>query len=132
MLKEPESMEELVYFTNRFIDDGSIKVWVYRKPCPKCGKALMAKPKDEKTGKAKIRAPEYVCPACDHSVPKSQYEDTLEAEAIYICPECGKKGEASIPFKRKKIDGTETLRFVCGSCKANIDVTKKMKEKKKK
>ena len=91
MVKEPESMEELVYFTNRFLGNGSIKVWVYRKPCSKCGKALMAKPKDEKTGKAKIRAPEYACPACKYIVPKLQYEDTLEAEAIYICPECGKK-----------------------------------------
>ena len=132
MVKEPESMEDLVYMTNRILDNGSIRVWVYRKPCPKCGKGLMAKPKDKKTGKPKVRAKEYVCPECGYTVEKNEYEETLEAEAIYTCPECSHKGEATIPFKRKKIDGVDTLRFICESCGAKIDVTKKMKEKKKK
>ena len=35
-------------------------------------------------------------------------------------------------FKRKKIEGTDTFRFPCEKCKKNIDVTKKMKDKKKK
>ena len=132
MVKEPESMEELVYMTNRILDKGSIRVWVYKRPCPKCGKGLMGKPKDAKTGRPKVRAKEYVCPECSHTMEKEEYEETLEAEAKYVCPECGHNGEAAVPFKRKKIQGVETLRFTCGSCKANLDVTKKMKKKKKK
>ena len=131
MVTEPASMEELVYFTNRSLGDkGKVMCWVYRNDCPKCGKAKMGKPKDEKTGNAKIRAKEYVCPECNHTVEKQEYEETLTAEAKYTCPECGKDGEASIQFKRKKVDGVDTLRFSCQHCGANIDVTKKMKEKK--
>jgi predicted RNA-binding Zn-ribbon protein involved in translation (DUF1610 family) len=51
---------------------------------------------------------------------------------MYTCPTCGFKGEYTGPFKRKKIEGTDTFRFQCSKCKANIDVTKKMKDKKKK
>ncbi len=132
MVTEPESMDDLVYFTNRALGDGKIRCWVYRQDCPKCGKAKMGKPKDEKTGAAKIRAKEYVCEACGHTAEKQEYEETLEAEAVYTCPECKKDGESAIPFKRKKVEGTDALRFVCEHCGAKLDVTKKMKEKKKK
>ena len=65
MLKEPESMDELVYYTNRDLDNGGEAVcWVRRGKCPKCGKGMMGKPRNPKTGKAKIRASEYVCPEC--------------------------------------------------------------------
>ena len=89
----------------------------------------MGKPRDSK-GKVKTRAAEYVCPACGHSVEKQAYEDSLTANADYTCPACGSAGEAQIPFRRKNIEGIPTLRFQCAKCKANIDVTKKMKEKK--
>ena len=129
-LKQPTSMEELVYFTNRTIDNGKVKVWVFRKECPKC-KTLMGKPKDKK-GKVMTRAKEYVCYKCNYKEEKQAYENSLIANIEYICPNCNFKGEIKIPFKRKNIDGVQTLRFQCEKCSSNIDITKKMKEKKRK
>ena len=129
-LKEPSSMSECVYFTNRTINSGSIMVWVFRKMCPKCNKDFMGKPKDAK-GSVKIRAKEYVCPACSYMEPKEIYEPSLTANAKYKCPHCGTEGEGQIPYNRKNINGIPTLRFSCEKCKGNIDVTKKMKDKKK-
>ena len=130
-LKEPESMDEVIYYTNRDLNDGGeVLCWVRKGPCPECGKGLMGKPRDEKTGKVKIRAKEYICPECGHTVEKKEYEETLTAEAKYTCPHCKKQGEATAPFKRKKIQKVETLRMQCQHCGGNIDVTKKMAEKK--
>jgi len=128
-VKEPESMDELIYYTNRDLDNGGeVMCWVKKQKCPKCGKGLMGKPLDSKTGKPKIRAKEYVCPECGYTAEKEAYEETLTAEAKYTCPHCKKKGEASAPFKRKKVKGVETLRLKCQHCGGNIDVTKKMAE----
>ena len=110
----PESMDELVYFTNRKFDNGKVTCWVYRNDCPKCGKAKMGKPKDEKTGKPKIRAKEYVCEACGNTIEKKEYEETLNAQAIYDCPHCQNHGEIEIPFKRKKFMGVDALVFTAG------------------
>ncbi len=136
MLKEPESMEELVYFTKRAIGSGRVVAWVYRGECPRCKKALMGKPKD-KSGKVMIRAKEYVCPECGYRVPKQEYEGSLTANIKYSCPHCGHKGETQIPFKRKKVkifdeeEGKEkmvdALQFACDNCKKKINITKKMK-----
>ncbi|MBW2966927.1 hypothetical protein KY362_00415 [Candidatus Woesearchaeota archaeon] len=129
MVTEPNSMEELIYFTRRNIGSGTAQAWVYKGPCPKCGKGKMGKPVDEKTGKVKIRAKEYVCPECGHSVEKKSYEETLHCEITYTCPECGNSGEAEVPFKRKKFQGMDAVVFQCGKCNAKIPITKKMKEK---
>jgi len=128
-LKQPNSMDKFVYYTNRQIGDGEAMCWVFREKCPKCGKAIMGKPRD-KNGKAMIRAKEYVCPACGFSMGKTDYEETLTANVEYTCPSCRKKGELTAPFKRKNIEGILTLRMQCQFCGANIDITKKMKEKK--
>lgn len=130
-------MEELVYFTNRKVGDGNIMAWVYKKDCPKCGKALMGKPKNEKTGKAKIRANEYVCPECNYSVDKEEYEETLTLEVKYTCPKCKHQGEIGVPFKRKKTKifdeekqkkvTADAIVFECENCGEKIAVTKKMK-----
>jgi predicted RNA-binding Zn-ribbon protein involved in translation (DUF1610 family) len=130
-LKKPESMEELVYYTCRDIGAGEATVWVFRENCQKCKKALMGKPKDKK-GKVLTRAKEYVCPECGYTVEKQEYENSLIANIEYVCPNCKFRGELQAPFKRKNIEGVQTLRFQCQKCKANIDVTKKMKEKSKK
>ncbi|MEK6853888.1 MAG: hypothetical protein AABX60_01015 [Nanoarchaeota archaeon] len=132
-LKQPESMDECVYFTQRSLDGGkgSVKVWILKQTCPKCKNATMGKPRDSK-GKVKTRANEYVCPSCGYSVEKQAYEDSLTANAEYKCPGCGSSGEAQIPYKRKNIEGIPTLRFQCAKCHASIDVTKKLKEKKAK
>ena len=124
-LKQPQSMEELVYYTDRETGKGSARVWVFRGECPKC-RTLMGKPRGEK-GKVKTKALEYKCPECGYSAEKQAYEEGLTASAEYKCPECGFSGEIQVPFKRKKIKGAETLRLQCQKCSANIDVTKKMK-----
>ena len=133
-LREPKSMEECIYFTNRVIGDnftGTARCWVFKEMCPKCKKALMGKPRKD-DGKISIRAKEYVCPACNFTMEKEAYEDTLTANIEYKCPKCGFEGQHQMPFKRKKVEGVATLRFPCAKCKENIDVTKKMKVIKKK
>ncbi len=137
MVKEPESMDELVYFTKRAVGEGKVKAWVYKEMCPKCGKGLMGKPVDEKTGKVKIRAKEYVCPECGHTVEKEEYEATLTCEIKYTCPKCKFEGEIEVPFKWKntKIFNEETqkdvavkaIKFNCEKCNETIAITKKMK-----
>ncbi|MFH1072074.1 MAG: hypothetical protein V1743_01450 [Nanoarchaeota archaeon] len=130
-LRFPDSMDEVIYFTRRLIGlKGKVVCWVFKEDCPKCKKAKMGKPKEN--GKVKIRAKEYVCPSCKYTVEKVAYEDTLTASIQYTCPKCGNAGELEAPFKRKSIEGVKTIRVQCQKCKANIDITKKMKSPKKK
>ena len=131
-LKYPESMDECVYFTRRADGAGKSMCWVFKEKCPKCGKALMGKPVDEKTGSVKIRAKEYVCPSCKHSEEKVAYEEKLTANIAYTCPKCKHAGEIQIPFKRKSVDGVKALVFNCQKCSEKIAITKKMKALKKK
>ncbi len=136
-LKEPQSMDECVYFTNRSIGNGKIRAWVFRENCPKCGKGLMGKPRDSKTGKTKIRADEYECPECKYNVPKDEYEDTLTINIQYTCPKCNHTGENSTPFQWKKVQrldeetgkkqSIDSVRISCSKCNEKIDVTRKMK-----
>ncbi len=126
-------MDECVYFTRRV--KPQVVAWVFREKCPKCKKELMSKPTGP-NGKVKIRAKEYVCPACGHTMEKQAYEDTLTANIAYTCPKCNTSGEIQIPFKRKKVkilyeeEGKEktadALQFSC-TCGQKINVTKKMK-----
>ena len=131
-LKFPESMDECVYFTRRAIDGGKAVTWVFREKCDKCGKALMTKPLDEKTGKFKLRAKEYVCSECGHKEEKEEYEEKLTANIAYTCPKCKHAGEIQIPFKRKSVGGVKALVFNCQKCDEKILITKKMKAPKKK
>lgn len=136
-LKEPASMDECIYFTNRILGNGKAKAWVFKENCTKCGKGLIGKPKDKKTGKTKIRAEEYACPECNHTIEKGEYEDSLTANIKYTCPSCNHNGETQQSFKRKKVQrvdeetgkkkSVETIRFQCEKCRQNIDITKKMK-----
>ncbi len=131
-LKFPDSAEECVYFTRRAVEGkGHAVVWVFREKCPKCKKALMGKPRGDE-GNVKIRAKEYVCPECGYKEEKQEYEDKLTANIQYTCPKCGNKAEKQVPFKRKKVQGVESLQFTCDKCGAKIDVTKKMKDRKDK
>lgn len=131
-MKEPDSMEELIYFTRRKLDSGKAMAWVFREKCPNCKKGLMSKPVDPKTGDVKVRAKEYVCPECGHSVEKKEYEESLQANIKYTCPHCKQEGAVQIPFKRKKIKGTDALVFECEGCNKKIPITKKMKAVKEK
>ena len=136
MLREPKSMEECVYMTNRFIGEkGSVRCWVFREQCPKCHKGLMGKPRDE-SGKVKIRAKEFVCPECMYTVGK-EYEDTLTANIAYTCSKCEHSGDVQMPFKRKKMKmfdeevqkqvTVDALQFLCQKCSEKTYVTKKLK-----
>lgn len=134
-LKQPTSMDECVYFTNRSIGKGKIKAWTLKELCPKCKKNLMSKPKDPKTGKISIRAKEYICPECKYTVEQNEYEDSLTCSIEYTCPHCSFSGEIQVPFKRKKVKMltdtgeklVEALRFQCQKCSKNIDISKKLK-----
>ncbi len=129
-------MDGCIYYTFRGIGEhGEAKAWVLKEKCPKCGKGLMGKPRDEK-GKVKIRAKEYVCPECSHIADKDEYEKTLTVNITYTCPHCKAEGETQIPFARKKVQvadekgkkkALEVLRFQCGKCNENVDISKKMK-----
>lgn len=129
-LKTPESMDECLYFSNRSIGDGQVMAWVYRKQCPKCKKAKMGKPVEK--GKVKTRAKEYVCPECGYTEEKAEHEESLSLEAQYTCPYCGKEGEATTQYKRKKFKGVDAYVIVCEHCNEKILITKKLKDIKKK
>ncbi|MCC7574399.1 hypothetical protein KO361_02315 [Candidatus Woesearchaeota archaeon] len=131
-LREPEDMNELVYFTRRKTPEGSVRAWAFRELCPKCKKELMTKPIDSKTKRPKIRAKEYVCGSCNHEVPADEYESSLELCVDYVCGSCNHEGKTKIPFKRKSFLGVKSFVFECDSCKVKIPITKKMKEPKKK
>jgi len=130
-LKEPESMDDCIYFTNRDLGElGWAKAWVGKKKCPKCGKAKMGKPVVK--GKVKIRAKEYVCPECGFTEEKTEHEEGLNVEIQYCCPECEHEGEAKTEFKRKSYMGAKAYVFVCGGCGKKLGITKRMKDPKKK
>jgi len=132
-MKQPESMNECFYFSNRTLEDGKGKAmsWVFKPDCPKCGKAKMGKPKDSKTGKTKIRAKEYVCPECNYTITKEEFEPTLTMNVIYTCPYCGKDGEAETAYQLKSYKGVKAYVFKCDKCEEKIGITKKMKATKK-
>ncbi|PIZ51732.1 hypothetical protein COY27_02570 [Candidatus Woesearchaeota archaeon CG_4_10_14_0_2_um_filter_33_13] len=123
----PKSMEECLYFTNRSIGDGHVLAWVHRKVCPKCKKEKMGKPIDPKTKKVKSRSTEYVCPACGFTEQKQEHEESLTLEAKYTCPHCGKDGESTGIYKRKKYKGVDSFIVDCQHCKKQIPLTKKLK-----
>lgn len=127
ILQKPNSVKECVYFTRRTIGNGKVMAWVLRKECPKCKKAIMGKPRDEK-GSVKIRAKEYVCPECKYTEEKKTHEESLQCNMEYTCPKCGKQGETQVPFKRKKYMGVDALIVMCKDCGEKIPITRKMKE----
>ncbi len=128
-VKEPESMDEIIYFTRRAVGNGKSMAWVYKKECPQCHKAKMGKP--VVGGKVKIRAKEYVCPECGFTEEKKEHEESLTLEAKYTCPHCGKEGEGTTEYKRKTFEGVPSYVVVCEHCGGKIGISKKMKEGKK-
>ncbi|MBU0615974.1 MAG: hypothetical protein KJ601_07840 [Nanoarchaeota archaeon] len=127
-LKQPASMDECIYFSNRSMGNGKAMAWVFRKDCPKCG-AKMGKPIEK--GKVKIRADYYECPKCKFKEDKKEHEESLTMSIIYTCPECNNQGETTTQYKRKAWKGVQAYVFECGKCNAKLGITKKLKEPKK-
>ncbi len=129
MSEMPESMDECFYFTNRTLGEkGNAIAWVRKPMCPECGKAKLGKPVDPKTGKVKSRAKEYVCPECNFTVQKEEFDSTLKVEIQYTCPHCGNEGEAEAEYKLKSFKGAKSYLFVCSKCNEKLAITKKMKK----
>ena len=128
-LKRPTSMKELVYYTRRNTPTCKAEVWVFKEHCPQCKEGLMQKPK--------LRAKEYICEKCGHSVEKDEYEDTLTANAAYTCHHCNHQGQKQQPFKRKSVKvfdskknkevAAKAVQVICDNCGGKINVTKKLK-----
>ncbi len=116
-MREPESVDECVYYTRRSFGNGHILAWAFRKPCPKCG-TLMRKPSK--------RSPVYECPSCKYSEPKKEHEQSLTVYVKYTCPFCLHTGEAETPYVRKTWQGVKAFVFTCASCGKKIGVTKKL------
>lgn len=123
-------MDECLYFSNRSVGEGNVTAWVYRKTCPKCKKAKMGKPVVK--GKVKTRAEYYECPACKFQEEKIAHEESLMLEAQYTCPKCGKEGEGTGLYQRKKYQGAQAYLVDCQHCHENIPITKKLKGLKEK
>lgn len=131
-MHEPESMDELLFFTNRTIDTGRIKAWVFRPKCPKCGKGRLGKPINPKTKKVVKKAEYFECPECKFQQDINEAEQYLKVEVKYKCPHCGKEGETTTEYKRKTWQGVPAYVFSCNDCEKKIGITKKMKAPKKK
>jgi predicted RNA-binding Zn-ribbon protein involved in translation (DUF1610 family) len=112
--KEPESIGECVYFTNRTTGTGKIKAWVYRIDCPQCGKVLS-------------RAKEFMCPECGYTEKKEEHEPKLTVEVKYTCPHCGNSGMTTTEYKRMTFEGKPSYVFTCQKCQKKIGISKKMK-----
>lgn len=129
-LKEPESMDDLFYFTRRKLEnDGWIRAWVYKPDSPK-GKGKLSKPINPSTGRPKVRSSVYVDEA-GNEFPCKEIDKDLILEIKYKSPYTGKEGETTIPYKRKTYMGVPA--FVFEDQEGNkIAITKKMKQPKKK
>ncbi len=127
-IEEPESMENLMYVTNRRLGDGKIMAWTYRVDCPECDEEYLTKP-SKKTGKGpNTRAKKYTCDNCGFEMPEEDVRDAAVLQAKYTCPHCGEKGTAETDYKREKYKGTKAYIFTCEHCDEEIPLTKKMKE----
>ncbi len=130
MVKYPNDMSEVIYFTNRAIEpNGNAKAWAFKVKCEKCNIGMMGKPVEN--GKVKIRATEYVCPNCGFTEEKSLHESKLTLTVVYTCPYCQNSGDTTTEYKRKSFDGVKAFIITCQKCQKKIGITKKMKKPKK-
>ena len=129
-LPQPESMDDLMYFTRRTVFDGRVVAWVFKPECPACGEAQMRKPRN-KDGKPKTRSKTYVCPACEHEEKKSDVKANATVNVHYICPHCEHEGDATTDYKRRTYMGKKSFVFQCAECWQEIPITKRVKQPKK-
>lgn len=129
----PESMDELLYFTNRKLPSGMrIIAWVERMECPECGKDTMGKPINEKTGKVKTRSKTYECPACGYEEEKKEHEDKLTLQVRYT-DDTGKNWKSTTtPYKRRTWQGMKAYVFINEFTGEKQGITKRLKLKSEK
>ncbi len=126
----PQSMDDLLYFSNRKLPDGvRIIAWVEKISCPACGDALMGKPVDEKTGKVKIRAAEFVCPACGHTEPKAAHLKKLSMQVRYTDTTGKNWKAATTEYKLRTWKGMKAYVFENEFTNEKMGVTKRLKMK---
>lgn len=127
----PQSMDELLYFSNRRMPDGiRIIAWVDKVSCPECSKATMGKPVDPKTGKVKVRSAVYQCPGCGFEEPKAAHEKRLVMQVRYT-DETGKNWKAAqAPYQLKTWKGMKSYVFMNEFTGEKMGVTKRLKMKK--
>ncbi len=127
----PEHMDDLLYFTNRKLSDGTkILAYVHKKSCPECDNALMGKPINPKTKKIQIRAKEYVCPNCGYEEEKLTHENTLQLEIQYTNPQQTEKKTTHTAYKRKTYKGIPSFVFLNEFTQEKCAITKRLKAKK--
>jgi len=129
-MKEPESMNDLMFFTNRNMGASTIKAWVYRPLCAKCKKGRVGKPINPKSKAINKKAEYYECNHCKAQTPVEDIDKDLKVEVKYKCPGCGNEGFATTEYKRKTWQGVPAFVFECSKCKEKIGITKKMKKPK--
>lgn len=123
----PESVDNLLYFTNRKLPDGTrLFAWVEKVDCPACGKGLMGKP-IKSDGKVKMRASTYECPECGHEEKKTVHEEARTLEVRYSNPEGKEWKSSSTPYKRKTWKGVKAFVFTNEFTGEKLGITKKMK-----
>lgn len=131
ILKEPTSIGECLFFSNRTLGEtGKATAWVYRPECPSCKKARIGKP-IKKNGKPDKKAEYFECPECKHQISNEEAETIFKVEIKYTCPHCGNVGEATTEYKRESFKGVKAFVFSCEKCGEKIGITKKMKKPKK-
>lgn len=129
----PESMDDLLYFTNRKLPNGTkIIAYVERKRCPECGEADMGKPINEKTGRPKTRSKTYECPECGYEESKKEHEKSLELQIQYTNPEATKLKKTTSPYERRTWRGMKAFIFHNEFLDERYGITKRLKIKKDK
>jgi predicted RNA-binding Zn-ribbon protein involved in translation (DUF1610 family) len=129
----PDSIDDILNFTNRKLPDGTkIVAYVPRQICPECKKADMGKPINEKTGRPKIRSKTYECPECGYEEPKQSHEDSCEVIVQYTNPEGTELKKTTASYERKTWRGMKSIIFHNEFLDERFGITKRMKTKKDK
>lgn len=124
---KPSDIKELDFFTKQFVPlkngEGFALMWVYKPTCPECGEARLKKPSK--------RAKKYECSACNAEFKKEEYDELLEYNLEYTCPECGYEGKEHGSWdKPKSKTSTVMLRVGCPECGEKFKVYRMGKKKK--
>ena len=126
-LKQPQSMDELMYFSRRTVMDGRVVAWVFKPQCPECGDDRLEKPTNPKTGKKKTRSSKFVCETCGYEEKKKKTEERATVNIHYICPHCEHEGDTTTKYDRRTYLGKKAFVFKCDECWQEIPITKRVK-----